>query len=155
MLLSNIWKIWNVATQDAVFKTSLVSWGKRGEQILLLLLPGRLLSVKAHGKNARGFMEFWLQKCTSVYKVVQLWNIQCSLLCVWWSFSSYPSPESTLTMQIAMYYSPWVADSSDNFLRCLEKVFLLLLSQHSLLADQASPSRSPRTVSMMLEVCNH
>jgi len=30
------------------------------------------LSVKAHGKNARGFMYFWQQECTLVYKTVQL-----------------------------------------------------------------------------------
>lgn len=62
------------------------------------------LSVKAHGKNAHGFMYFWQQERTLVYKTVQLWNVQCSLLCVWWSFSSYQSSESTLTMQIAVRY---------------------------------------------------
>lgn len=49
-------------------------------------------------------MYFWQQERTLVYKVVQLWNIQCSLLCVRWSFSAYQSSESTLTMQIAVYY---------------------------------------------------
>lgn len=49
-------------------------------------------------------MYFWQQERTLVYKAVQLWNIQCSLLCVRWSFSAYQSSESTLTMQIAVYY---------------------------------------------------
>lgn len=72
-------KIWNVATQNAVCKTSLLSWGGRGVggrgRTNFAVASSRqiaFLSVKAHGKNAHGFMYFWQQECTLVYKAVQL-----------------------------------------------------------------------------------
>lgn len=62
-------------------------------------------TVKAHWKNvARGFMYFWQQQLALVYGAIQLWNIQCSLLCVW-SFSFYKSSDSTVTVQFAVCYS--------------------------------------------------
>jgi len=75
-------------------------------------------------------------------------------------FDEASLPTSLLTQhqpcRLQCITSPRVVGSFDSFLRCLEKVFLLLLAQYSLLADQVSPSRSIRTVSRTLEVLyNH
>lgn len=124
----NIFKVWNAAIHNVVFTyPGGQGTGGRGRTNFAVTCTRQIafLSVKAHGKNAHGFMYFWQQERTLVYKAVQLWNIQCSLLCVRWSFASYQSSDSTLTTQIAMCYlsegqasltAPW--DKGEKYSSC-------------------------------------
>lgn len=114
MLLSNIWKIWNVATQNTVFKTSQLSWGVRAwegkweSKFYCYFYQVDYFSFsKSSWKKYPWFYIFLAEACTLVYETVQLWNIQCSLLCVWWSFSSSLLSQHSLC-RLQCITSPWL-----------------------------------------------